>query len=70
MPGTGPSGAPAEGTRGYTRAMARARLATPISLTSVLVPMTLALTVGWEVLVLREFQALTDGFRTGDDADE
>ncbi len=44
--------------------MARARLATPISLTSVLVPMTLALTVGWEILVLREFQALTDGFRT------
>ena len=44
--------------------MARPRLATPISLTSALVPMILALTVGWEILVLREFQALTDGFRT------
>ena len=46
----------------YTVGMRRPRLATPISLTSVLVPIMLALTVGWEILVLREFKGLTDGW--------
>lgn len=46
----------------YTGRMRRPRLATPISLTSVFVPIMLALTVGWEILVLREFKGLTDGW--------
>jgi signal transduction histidine kinase len=41
--------------------MAR-RVSVPITLTSGLVAMTIALTVGWQILVTREFQAWAEGF--------
>ncbi|MFQ5514985.1 MAG: sensor histidine kinase [Myxococcota bacterium] len=41
--------------------MAR-RISVPITLTTALVVVTLALTVGWQILVAREFRALVDGF--------
>jgi signal transduction histidine kinase len=40
----------------------RPRPARQITLTSLLVTITVALTVGWEILVLREFGALVEGF--------
>jgi signal transduction histidine kinase len=42
--------------------MARPRVSVPITLTSVLVAVTVTLTVGWQILVAREFQALAEGF--------
>lgn len=46
----------------YTPAMSQPRVSTPITLTSGLVAITIALTVGWQILVTREFQALAEGF--------
>jgi len=42
------------------RAAPRASL--PISLTAVIVAITIALTVGWQILVAREFEAFAEGF--------
>lgn len=42
--------------------MERRRVSVPITLTSVLVAVTITLTVGWQILVAREFQALAEGF--------
>jgi signal transduction histidine kinase len=42
--------------------MGRPRPARQITLTTLLVAITVALTVGWEILVVREFRALMDGF--------
>jgi signal transduction histidine kinase len=42
--------------------MSERRTSVPIALTVGLVVITLALTVGWQVLVTREFRALVDGF--------
>jgi signal transduction histidine kinase len=42
--------------------MARPRISVPITLTSALVAISVALTVGWEILVAREFRALVGGF--------
>jgi signal transduction histidine kinase len=41
---------------------ARRAISVPITLTSVLVAVTIALTVGWQILVVREFRALMEGF--------
>ncbi len=38
------------------------RVSVPITLTSALVAISLTLTIGWEILVAREFRALMDGF--------
>jgi signal transduction histidine kinase len=40
----------------------RRPISVPITLTSVLVAVTIALTVGWQILVVREFRALMEGF--------
>ncbi len=42
--------------------MGRPRPARQITLTTLLVAITIALTVGWEILVVREFRALVEGF--------
>ncbi len=42
--------------------MRNPRVSVPITLTSGLVAITLVLTVGWQILVTREFQALAEGF--------
>jgi len=42
--------------------MRHPRVSLPIVLTSGLVAITIALTVGWEILVTREFRALAEGF--------
>jgi signal transduction histidine kinase len=42
--------------------MRRPRVSVPITLTTVLVAATVTLTVGWQILVAREFQALAQGF--------
>jgi signal transduction histidine kinase len=42
--------------------MPRPRVSVPITLTVALVAITLALTVGWEILVVREFGAFRGGF--------
>jgi signal transduction histidine kinase len=42
--------------------MRRPRISVPITLTSALVAIAVALTVGWEILVAREFRALMEGF--------
>ncbi len=42
--------------------MSRPRISVPITLTSALVAIVVALTVGWEILVAREFRALLHGF--------
>lgn len=38
------------------------RVSVPIALTATIVAMTIALTVGWQILVARESEALTEGF--------
>lgn len=43
-------------------AMAMRRVSVPITLSASLVTITIALTVGWQILVAREFQALVQGF--------
>ncbi len=42
--------------------MRNPRVSLPITLTSGLVAVTIALTVGWQILVTREFQAFAEGF--------
>ena len=42
--------------------MRAARVSTPIALTAVIVAITIALTVGWQILVAREFRAFAAGF--------
>ena len=42
--------------------MRNPRVSLPITLTSGLVAITIALTVGWQILVTREFQAFAEGF--------
>jgi signal transduction histidine kinase len=42
--------------------VSRPRISVPITLTSALVAIVLALTIGWEILVAREFRALLHGF--------
>ncbi len=42
--------------------MRHPRVSVPIMLTTALVAITIALTVGWQILVTREFQALAEGF--------
>ncbi len=42
--------------------MRRPRVSVPISITSVLIALTVILTVGWQILVAREFRALVEGF--------
>jgi signal transduction histidine kinase len=42
--------------------MQRPRISVPITLTSALVAISVALTVGWQILVAREFRALMEGF--------
>ena len=47
----------------YTAAMAPSRnVSVPITLTTFLVAMAVTLTVGWQILVAREFGALVEGF--------
>ena len=40
----------------------RRPISVPITLTSVLVAITILLTIGWQILVVREFRALVEGF--------
>lgn len=42
--------------------MGRPRVSVPITLTSILIGLTISLTVGWQILVAREFRALAEGF--------
>jgi signal transduction histidine kinase len=42
--------------------MRQPRISVPITLTSGLVAISVALTIGWEILVAREFKALMEGF--------
>jgi signal transduction histidine kinase len=42
--------------------VSRPRISVPITLTSALVAIVVALTIGWEILVAREFRALLHGF--------
>ncbi len=42
--------------------MRRPRISVPISVSSVLIALTITLTIGWQILVAREFRALAEGF--------
>ena len=48
---------------GYTPPVRTPRVSTPIILTTAVVTITIALTIGWQILVARESGALLEGFR-------
>ena len=48
----------------YTPGVRTPRVSVPITLTAAVVAITIALTVGWQILVARESGALVEGFRT------